>query len=112
MEVKLLSFQRAVIISISGLIHGNRRVESPSASGITGLYHTAIIYPDRASLGNALKRIVEAVITIDGAADHGGALKLFTSATLMKTALSFIETVKKKTDQETQMVSLLCLTSR
>ncbi len=39
--------------------------------GHTGLYHTAFLYPDRASLGAVLKRVVDAGIPIDGAADHG-----------------------------------------
>ena len=39
--------------------------------GHTGLYHTAFLYPDRASLGDALRRIVSAGIRLDGAADHG-----------------------------------------
>lgn len=44
---------------------------SPPPQGSTGLYHTAILYPDRATLGNALKRLVSAGIRLDGAADHG-----------------------------------------
>jgi catechol 2,3-dioxygenase len=44
---------------------------SPPPAGTTGLFHTAILYPDRATLGNALKRCLEAGIEIDGAADHG-----------------------------------------
>ncbi|MCW1914634.1 VOC family protein [Luteolibacter sp. GHJ8] len=44
---------------------------SPPPRGSTGLYHTAILYPDRAALGNALKRLVSAGIRLDGAADHG-----------------------------------------
>lgn len=43
----------------------------PPAPGTTGLYHTAFLYPDRASLGAALKRVVDAGIALDGAADHG-----------------------------------------
>ncbi len=43
----------------------------PPAPGTTGLYHTAFLYPDRASLGNALKRVLQAGIPLDGAADHG-----------------------------------------
>ncbi len=39
--------------------------------GHTGLYHTAILYPDRAALADALRRLVEAGIALDGAADHG-----------------------------------------
>ncbi|MCR8725979.1 VOC family protein [Frigidibacter sp. ROC022] len=37
----------------------------------TGLYHTAFLYPDRASLADALRRVVTAGIALDGAADHG-----------------------------------------
>lgn len=43
----------------------------PPAPGTTGLYHTAIRYPDRRTLADALKRLVEARIPLDGAADHG-----------------------------------------
>ncbi len=39
--------------------------------GTTGLYHFAIRYPDRASLGHALVRLTEAGIALDGASDHG-----------------------------------------
>ncbi|MFU8863624.1 MAG: VOC family protein [Rhodobacterales bacterium] len=44
---------------------------SPAPQGHTGLYHTAILYPDRASLGAALARVLAAGVTLDGAADHG-----------------------------------------
>src|SRR6188768_4192406 len=44
---------------------------SPPPPRTTGLYHTAILYPDRASLGNALRRLQRAGIPLDGAADHG-----------------------------------------
>jgi catechol 2,3-dioxygenase len=43
----------------------------PAAPGTTGLYHVAIRYPSRAALADALRRIVEAGIPLDGAADHG-----------------------------------------
>ena len=39
--------------------------------GATGLYHLAILYPDRAALGDALRRVREAKIALDGASDHG-----------------------------------------
>lgn len=39
--------------------------------GTTGLYHFAIRYPDRAALGDALLRLREAGIALDGASDHG-----------------------------------------
>lgn len=44
---------------------------TPPPPGHTGLYHTAILYPDRASLADALRRILRAGIALDGAADHG-----------------------------------------
>lgn len=43
----------------------------PPPPGSTGLYHLAILYPDRGSLGNALKRLAEAGIPLRGASDHG-----------------------------------------
>jgi catechol 2,3-dioxygenase len=44
---------------------------SPPPPGTTGLYHTAIRYPDRKSLADALRRLQKAGIELDGAADHG-----------------------------------------
>jgi catechol 2,3-dioxygenase len=44
---------------------------SPPPPGTTGLYHLAILYPTRAALADALRRVVEAGIALDGAADHG-----------------------------------------
>ena len=44
---------------------------SPPPPRSTGLYHTAILYPDRAQLADALRRVLAAGIEIDGAADHG-----------------------------------------
>lgn len=44
---------------------------SPPPSGTTGLYHLAIRYPTRASLADALRRLIEAGIELDGASDHG-----------------------------------------
>ena len=41
------------------------------AAGTTGLFHVAILYPARAELGDALRRLVKAGIALDGAADHG-----------------------------------------
>lgn len=43
----------------------------PPPRGTTGLYHTAFLYPDRASLGDALRRVLEAGVDLEGAADHG-----------------------------------------
>ncbi len=44
---------------------------SPPPSGATGLYHTAILYPSRSALATALRRVLEAGIPLQGAADHG-----------------------------------------
>ena len=43
----------------------------PPPPGTTGLYHVAILYPTRAELADALRRVLAAGIEIDGAADHG-----------------------------------------
>ena len=44
---------------------------SPPAPGTTGLFHLAVLYPDRASLADALRRLMKAGIALDGASDHG-----------------------------------------
>lgn len=44
---------------------------TPPPDGTTGLYHTAILYPDRAALATALRRLMEAGHPLEGAADHG-----------------------------------------
>jgi len=41
------------------------------ARGTTGLYHLAIVYPSRAELGDALRRLIAANVPLDGASDHG-----------------------------------------
>jgi catechol 2,3-dioxygenase len=43
----------------------------PAAKGATGLYHLAILYPTRAELGDALRRLQKAGIPLEGASDHG-----------------------------------------
>ncbi|MET4127624.1 VOC family protein [Roseovarius sp. MBR-6] len=68
---------RAAFLSAGGYHHhiGLNTWESlgatPPPPGHTGLYHTAFLYPDRAALGDALRRVLEAGIALDGAADHG-----------------------------------------
>lgn len=44
---------------------------SPPPPGTTGLYHVAILYPTRAQLADALRRLVGAGIPLEGASDHG-----------------------------------------
>ncbi|HMM42951.1 MAG TPA: VOC family protein [Thermomicrobiales bacterium] len=41
------------------------------APGTTGLYHAAILYPNRRELARALRRLLENGVQISGAADHG-----------------------------------------
>jgi catechol 2,3-dioxygenase len=76
---------QAVFLSAGGYHHhiGLNTWESrggrPPATGTTGLYHTAILYPDRAALADALRRLVEAGIRLDGASDHGVSEALYLS---------------------------------
>jgi catechol 2,3-dioxygenase len=44
---------------------------SPPPPGTTGLYHLAILYPTRAALADALRRLLQAGVKLDGASDHG-----------------------------------------
>ena len=44
---------------------------NPPPPNTTGLYHVAILYPTRAELSDALKRLLRAGIALDGASDHG-----------------------------------------
>lgn len=68
---------QAAFISAGGYHHHiglntwESRGGSPPPPGTTGLYHAAILYPTRALLGDALRRLVAADIELDGAADHG-----------------------------------------
>src|SRR6266705_274275 len=42
---------------------------SPPPVGATGLYHLAILYPSRAELADALRRLRDAGIPLEGASD-------------------------------------------
>jgi len=44
---------------------------SPPPPGTTGLYHFAILYPSRAALADALRRLLAAKVPLEGASDHG-----------------------------------------
>jgi catechol 2,3-dioxygenase len=54
-----------------GLNTWESRGGTPPAPGTTGLYHVAILYPTRAALADALQRLIDAGIALDGASDHG-----------------------------------------
>jgi catechol 2,3-dioxygenase len=68
---------QAAFVSAGGYHHhiGLNTWESlggrPPAPGSTGLYHVAVLYPTRADLADALRRLVAADIPLDGASDHG-----------------------------------------
>jgi catechol 2,3-dioxygenase len=69
--------KQAAFLSAGGYHHhiGLNTWESaggqPPPPGATGLYHVAILYPTRAELADALRRVLHAGITLEGASDHG-----------------------------------------
>ncbi len=77
--------QGAAFVSAGGYHHhiGLNTWESkggpPPALGTTGLYHVAICYPTRAALADALRRLMEAEVSLDGASDHGVSEALYLS---------------------------------
>ena len=76
-ELALRYGPQAAFVSAGGYHHhiGLNTWESaggePPARGTTGLYHVAILYPTRAALADALRRLIEAGVALDGASDHG-----------------------------------------
>lgn len=68
---------QAAFVSAGGYHHhiGLNTWESaggpPPAPGSTGLYHAALLYPNRAALADALRRLMDANWPLDGASDHG-----------------------------------------
>lgn len=76
-EVTARIGRSAVFLSAGGYHHHlglntwESRGGSPPAAGTTGLYHAAILYPGRAELADALRRLIAAGIPLEGASDHG-----------------------------------------
>jgi catechol 2,3-dioxygenase len=76
-EVTQLLGKEAAFLSAGGYHHHiglntwESRGGTPPPQGRTGLYHLAILYPTRRELADALRRVLEAGIPLDGAADHG-----------------------------------------
>ena len=68
---------QAAFISAGGYHHhiGLNTWESaggrPPPAGSTGLFHLAVLDPNRAALADALRRLIAADIPLDGASDHG-----------------------------------------
>ena len=54
-----------------GLNTWESRGAPPAPRYSTGLYHFAILYPNRVELARALRRLAEHGVEIDGASDHG-----------------------------------------
>ena len=69
--------EEAAFISAGGYHHHiglntwDSKGGSPPPRNTTGLYHTAIRYPDRKTLADALRRVLDAGIPVSGASDHG-----------------------------------------
>lgn len=69
--------RRAAFIAAGGYHHhiGLNTWESeggsPPPRGTTGLFHLAILYPTRAALADALRRLMDAGVPLEGASDHG-----------------------------------------
>jgi catechol 2,3-dioxygenase len=69
--------RQAAFVSAGGYHHHiglntwHSRGGSPPPPEATGLYHVAILYPTRARLADALKRLIRGRIRLDGASDHG-----------------------------------------
>ena len=76
-ELHQMYGKQAAFVSAGGYHHhiGLNTWESaggqPPPPGTTGLYHVAILYPTRADLADALKRLVANKVQLDGAADQG-----------------------------------------
>lgn len=84
-ELKQRYGDKAAFLSAGGYHHhiGLNTWDSkgghPPAPGTTGLYHVAILYPTRAALADALKRLIDAGVPLDGASDHGVSEALYLS---------------------------------
>jgi catechol 2,3-dioxygenase len=76
-ELQLRHGDEAAFISAGGYHHHiglntwESKGGSPPAPGSTGLFHTAIRYPDRRMLADAVRRVLDAGIPLTGASDHG-----------------------------------------
>jgi catechol 2,3-dioxygenase len=77
--------EEAAFVSAGGYHHHiglntwESRDGSPRPKGATGLYHFAILYPTRAALADALRRLMQANISLEGASDHGVSEALYLS---------------------------------
>lgn len=76
-EVQQRAGDEAAFVSAGGYHHHialntwESKGGSPPPRGTTGLYHVAVLYPDRKTLAEALRRVLDAGIPLAGATDHG-----------------------------------------
>lgn len=76
-ELQQMYGDQAAFISAGGYHHHiglntwESKGGSPPPRNTTGLYHTAVLYPERKDLANVLKRLIDSKWTLDGASDHG-----------------------------------------
>jgi len=77
--------EEAAFVSAGGYHHHiglntwETRDGSAPPKGSTGLYHFAILYPTRVALADALRRLMQANISLEGASDHGVSEALYLS---------------------------------
>jgi catechol 2,3-dioxygenase len=76
-ELMLRHGDEAAFISAGGYHHHiglntwDSKGAGPPPRNTTGLYHTAIRYPDRKALADALQRVLKGGVQVSGASDHG-----------------------------------------
>ena len=86
LEVQQRMGDEAVFLSAGGYHHHialntwESRGGPPPPPGTTGLYHVALLYPDRPSLAVALRRVLDTGIELEGASDHGVSEALYLRA--------------------------------
>lgn len=84
-ELKQRYGRQAAFVAAGGYHHhlGLNTWESKGGSrppqGTTGLFHVAILYPTRAALADALKRLIDSNVALEGASDHGVSQALYLS---------------------------------
>ncbi|MHB8469659.1 MAG: VOC family protein [Gaiellaceae bacterium] len=82
-DVVIRQSDEAAFLSAGGYHHHiglntwQSRGGSPPPPGSTGLFHTAIRYPDRRALAGAVRRVVDAGVPLTGASDHGVSIAIY-----------------------------------
>ncbi len=76
-ELMLMYGDQAAFVSAGGYHHHiglntwQSKNSPPAPENAPGLYHTAILYPERKDLAAILQRLIDAKYPITGASDHG-----------------------------------------